>query len=177
MHAASESPAPQPLPGEQVIIREEEAILWRSLQQIPDTYREPLVMFYREGESVESVARQLDLSEDAAKQRLSRGRKLLSEEVTAFVEAALKQSAPGKAFTIGVLTALPLWTASASTAAAAVTAKAGTKAAVGFTALGGAILAPVLGFFGTWVGYRMDMDSARSDQERVLIRSLYRKLT
>jgi len=31
--------------------REEEAILWRSLERIPETYREPLILFYREHES------------------------------------------------------------------------------------------------------------------------------
>ena len=61
LHVASESPAAQPLPPEQVISREEEAILWRSLEKIPDNYREPLVMFYREGQSVERVATQLEL--------------------------------------------------------------------------------------------------------------------
>jgi RNA polymerase sigma factor (sigma-70 family) len=178
LHAASDSLASQPAPADEMISREEEAILWRSLQNIPQTYREPLIMFYREGESVESVARQLDLSEDAVKQRLSRGRRLLNEKVTSFVEAALKQSAPGKAFTIGVLTALPLLSASASTAAVvAATAKTSTKAAAGFTAVGAAILASLLAFFGTWVGYRMDLDSAKSDLERDLIRSFYRKLT
>src|SRR5215813_6451185 len=45
-----------PLPSEHVITKEEEAILWRSLSRIPETYREPLVLFYREHESVETVA-------------------------------------------------------------------------------------------------------------------------
>jgi len=32
----------------QAVSREEEAILWRALERIPDTYREPLILFYRE---------------------------------------------------------------------------------------------------------------------------------
>ena len=43
-------------PPEQAISREEEAILWRSLEQIPEIYREPLILFYREHQSVEWVA-------------------------------------------------------------------------------------------------------------------------
>ena len=89
LEAANESPAMQPLPLEQVISREEEAILWRSLEKVPQAYREALVLFYREGQSVERVASQLELSEDAVKQRLSRGRKLLAAEVISFVEGAL----------------------------------------------------------------------------------------
>src|SRR5262245_49140078 len=53
------------LPSEHVITKEEEAILWRSLERIPEIYREPLVLFYREHQSVETVAASLDLSEDA----------------------------------------------------------------------------------------------------------------
>src|SRR5437879_8960025 len=102
-----ESPAPEPLPSDYTISREEEAILWRSIERIPESYREPLVLYYREHQSVENVAAALDLSEDAVKQRLSRGRKLLQEQVVAFVEGALERTSPGKAFTIGVLAAIP----------------------------------------------------------------------
>lgn len=114
LHNAEEAPNPEPLPRDQAISREEEAILWRSLEQIPETYREPLVLFYREHQSVENVATALDLSEDAVKQRLSRGRRLLHEEVVAFVEGALERTNPGKAFTLGVLAALPVFATSAS---------------------------------------------------------------
>ena len=68
-------------PVEHAISKEEEAILWWSLEHIPQNYREPLVLFYREGQSVERVAEALELSEDAVKQRLSRGRKLLQQQV------------------------------------------------------------------------------------------------
>src|SRR6266566_8336681 len=123
-----ESPAPEPLPSDFTISREEEAILWRSIERIPENYREPLVLYYREHQSVENVAAALDLSEDAVKQRLSRGRKLLHEQVVAFVEGALERTSPGKAFTIGVLAAIPAFTISAKAAAVGVAAKGGTTA-------------------------------------------------
>ena len=77
LEEASTSPAPEPLPVDQAISKEEAAILWSSIESIPEIYREPLVLFYREHQSVETVARELDLSEDAVKQRFSRVRKLL----------------------------------------------------------------------------------------------------
>ena len=86
LEEVEESAAAEPLPSDYTISREEEAILWRSIERIPESYREPLVLFYREHQSVENVAAALDLSEDAVKQRLSRGRKLLHEQVLAFVE-------------------------------------------------------------------------------------------
>src|SRR4051812_14882630 len=162
--AGHESVAHEPIPAEHAISKEEAAILWRSLERLPESYREPLILFYREGESVERVASELELSEDAVKQRLSRGRKLLAEEVTAFVEGALKQSAPGKAFTLGVLAALPLMTTSAKAAAIAATAAKGSAAAktAGLAGLFGGIGGPLLIFLGTYFGYRLELDTAKS---------------
>src|SRR6478752_2855185 len=45
---ADDRAAGEALPSEQVVRREEETILWRSLERIPENYREPLVLFYRE---------------------------------------------------------------------------------------------------------------------------------
>src|SRR5579863_1222243 len=41
----NESPAATPLPSESTISREEETILWRLIEGIPESYREPLVLF------------------------------------------------------------------------------------------------------------------------------------
>ena len=178
IEAVDESPAAQALPAEEVISREEQEILWRSLEKIPNAYREPLVLFYREGQSVERVAEELELSEEAVKQRLSRGRKLLAAEVIVFVEGALQKSVPGKAFTVGVLAALPILTtsASAATIGASVVKGGGAKAA-GVLGIGGAVLAPLIALFGTWLGYRVSLDTAQSNREREFVRSFYRKLT
>jgi len=40
----------------------------------------------------------------------------------------------------------------------------------------GAFLAPILAFFGMWVGYRMDMELASSDAERQFTKGFYRRL-
>src|SRR5688572_11072184 len=71
LDVVAEQAAPEPLPAEQAVTREEEELLWRAVERIPETYREPLILYYRERQSVESVARALELSEDATKQRLS----------------------------------------------------------------------------------------------------------
>ena len=167
-----------PLPPDQAIGREEEAILWRSSERIPELYREPLVLFYRENRSVEQVAMALELSEDAVKQRLSRGRKLLHEEVLAFVEGALARTNPGKAFTIGVLAALPAVTISAKAATVGAAAAKGSASAKAVTATGvlGAILSPAMVIFGNYLGYRASVASAHSDEERGHIKALYRKV-
>ena len=133
------------LPNEQAIGREEEAILWRSLERMPELYREPLILFYRENQSISEVAADLELSEDTVKQRLSRGRKLLQEEVQVFVERTLRRSAPSQNFSAAVLAALP-----ALPAATASVGAVGKGAAVAKTGLLGtslAVLAPFIGVF------------------------------
>ncbi len=139
----SESHSPEPLPIEQTISNEEQAILWRSLERIPEIYREPLVLFYREHQSIEAVAQNLELSEDAVKQRLSRGRKLLHEQVLAFVEGVLEKTSPGKTFTLGVLASLPVVSTSTKAAAVRATltkASAATKIGTFFGSFGGFLL-------------------------------------
>lgn len=98
--------AEAPAPAEQAVTKEEEAAVWQALVDIPETYREPLVLYYREQKSVERVAEALELSEDAVKQRLSRGRKMLRAQVAALVEETLARTRPGEAFTMAVLAAL-----------------------------------------------------------------------
>lgn len=168
LDAAHETPTPDPLPSEHAISHEEQALLWRSLEHIPETYREPLILFYREGQSVEQTAALLDLSEDAVKQRLSRGRKLLAEQVSAFVEGALRQSAPGRAFTLGVLAALPMFATSASAATVGAVAAKGSVTAKAAASVGlvGAILGPIIGILGGVLGTKVSIENAESSRER-----------
>jgi RNA polymerase sigma factor (sigma-70 family) len=173
-----ELPDGEPSPATQAVSREEEAILWRALERIPESYREPMILFYREQESVQRVAQELELSEDAVKQRLSRGRKLLADEVATFVEGALARTTPGKAFTLGVLAALPVLTTSAKAAVVGATAVKGSTAAKAAATAGllSAILGPLLFLIGSYAGYRLDFDQLRSDEERRHFKSFYRKI-
>jgi len=165
--------SPEPLPSDYLITEEEKAILWRSLDRIPEIYREPLVLFYREDQSIKAVARDMELSEDAVKQRLSRGRKLLQEEFLAFAAGALKQTTPGKTFTLGVMAALPFLATTAKAATAGATATQGTAMAkaTGLGALFLNILKAVLpiGLFvslGGWLGYTMGRDATSQSQSK-----------
>ncbi|HEY1719021.1 MAG TPA: RNA polymerase sigma factor [Verrucomicrobiae bacterium] len=171
----SESHSPEPLPAEQAISNEELTILWRSLERIPEIYREPLVLFYREHQSIQAVAQNLELSEDAVKQRLSRGRKLLHEEVLAFVEGALARTNPGHAFTLGVLATLPALTISAKAAIVGTTAAKGGATATGAGLIGllGAILCPLLAFLNLFRVWRLSHKAARSDRERKIYKIFY----
>src|SRR5579862_919317 len=83
---------PQNDPAHHAVTVEEQKILWRCLERLPQAYREPLVLFYREQESIERVAEALELSEGTVRQRLSRGRKMLHERAVALVENSLQQT-------------------------------------------------------------------------------------
>ena len=154
--------------GERTISKEEQAVLWRVLEGLPATYREPLILFYRQNQSVAEVAETLELSEDGVKQRLSRGRVMLGERVAKFVETALHSTGPKKAFTSGVLAALPAMTVSTKAAAAGATMAIGSAAA---KAVG---LAPLAFPASLYFGYMLDRDSARSPQRRKFVIKTYR---
>jgi RNA polymerase sigma factor (sigma-70 family) len=173
LDVAAESPAPEPLPAEQAMTHEEQAILWRSIERIPEIYREALVLYYREHQSLETVAQNLDLTEDAVKQRLSRGRKLLQDQVLSFVEGALGRTNPGQAFTLSVMDALPALTVSAKAATIGVVAKGAGAKAVGMLGVAGAVASPLLMVFGNYTNYRMSMDEARTDEERGHIKAMF----
>lgn len=150
-------------PAEHVIDSEERAILLRQLQELPPLYREPMVLFYRQNESVASVAEVLGISEDAVKQRLSRGRVMLAERVERSLGSVLRKTVPTAAFTLAVMGALA---ASMTSASAAALTGAGAKLAKS-SALGGAVEVPLItGAAGMWGLFRSATQSARTRRER-----------
>ncbi len=144
------------------ISREQSDTLWTILEQIPDLYREPLVLYYREGKSVAKVAELMDLTEDAVKQRLSRGRKLVKSEIESFVEDTLFETRPDNHFAAGIIAALPA-TGSKLTGSAAMT---GGVTAVGAKGLLWTIAGPLIGVAGAYIGCRASLKSATSATEK-----------
>jgi len=123
-------------PDQAAISKEQQAVIWQALQEIPETYREPMVLFYRQQQSIKQVAAALDLSENVAKQRLSRGRKLLKAELTSLVEDILGKTGPKKTFAIAVLASLP-------TAKASAMGLAGSAGTTGFLTIASSFWLPV----------------------------------
>ncbi len=161
-------------PDKQAISKEEEGMLWRALENIPETYREPVILFYREQQSIQRVAEAMGLSEEAARQRLSRGRKLLQEQVLAFIAGALERTQPSAAFTLCVLAALPAMTLPAQAATVGtVTAKGGTAAGMAWIGWAGAVLGPLLAFLNLFGIWRQSHLAARSDDERRVYRIFF----
>jgi len=174
LEVVAEASSPEDDPAAQAVTQEEAALLWQALAGLPELYREPMVLFYREQQSVNEVATGLDLSQDVVRQRLSRGRAMLREEMMALIESKLTRSRPGAAFTMGVLAALSLVsppTAGAAIMTVVAAGKGATPLAKGaVSSVGpGAILGPGIGFFAGWLGMKAVGLTARSDRERLCV--------
>ncbi|HIJ65508.1 MAG TPA: sigma-70 family RNA polymerase sigma factor [Candidatus Hydrogenedentes bacterium] len=115
-------------PRETAINKERQAVMWQALEQIPEGYRVPLILYYREGHSVQRVAQTLGLSPNAVRQRLARGRHMLKAEVAGLVEQSLERTRPGKTFSLAVLASLPKAPLPAAGGAAATAASGGQRA-------------------------------------------------
>src|SRR5437762_10148935 len=106
-----------PGPDERVASKEETDLVCESLAKLPEIYRLPLVLYYRQGQSVRAVAEGLGISEDAVKQRLARGREMLRDRMSGLVESVLNHTAPNAIFTIAVAVEIGALAAPAAIAA------------------------------------------------------------
>ncbi len=131
--------SPEPGPDAELFRREQSEFVWSALREIDEKYRETLVLYYRSGKSVREIAAAMDSTEDAVNQRLVRARKSLKVKLEQMIGDVLTDTAPGEAFTFGVMAALgaSVFSMTAQTATAATTATAvGTGSATTGKAIG-----------------------------------------
>jgi RNA polymerase sigma factor (sigma-70 family) len=95
-----------PTPDEVTANEEEAGLVRESLAKLPEMYRLPLILFYREGQSVRAVAEALGISEDAVKQRLARGREMLRDRMSGLIETVLTRTGPTAVFTMAIAAAI-----------------------------------------------------------------------
>jgi RNA polymerase sigma factor (sigma-70 family) len=155
------------------VASEEEALIWEALEKLPDNYREPLILFYREEQSITRVAEGLELSEDAVRQRLSRGRALLRDRMLSLVEGTLAATRPGPAFTLAVMGALPgilVTSAGAATVGAAGKASGIGAGAGGAAIFSGAFFGTLGGMLGGLLGWYAGDRTARYQEQREQLR-------
>ena len=148
------------------INQQQQDLMWQVLSEIDETYREPLVLFYRQQQSIEKVASELDLTTDTVKQRLSRGRKLLKDAMSDFVEKGLKGTTPSLVFTAGVMTAIG--TLAPSAKAATLAAGAAKSTSIIKLSTLATFLAVSSGLISSFFGLRAALDQSRTKRERQL---------
>jgi len=96
---------------------ESERVVRDALTRVPETYRDVLVLYYREQRSARDVAVTLGITEAAAMQRLARGRQYLADGVTDLVERSLRGQRMPRNLAALVVAALPAFTPSRAEAA------------------------------------------------------------
>ncbi len=135
LEAAADKPSEESGPEETAMIREQRAVVSQALGEIPESLREPLILFYREQKSIREVAGQFGLTENTARQRISRGRRLLRQQVAHMVESTVARSRPGKAFTTAVIVCIAGTAGKSSAAIAAVGAASAAGKSAGLASL------------------------------------------
>ena len=90
-------------PPELLIDQEQERFVNSALMRIPEEYREPLVLYYRQNRSTQEVAEAMGLREATVRTRLHRARQMLRREIESRIETTLERTAPGAAFTRSVM--------------------------------------------------------------------------
>lgn len=129
-----------PAPDEAAATEEEAALVRDSLSRLPESYRVPLILFYRDGQSVRAVAEALTISEDAVKQRLARGREMLREQMSGLVESVLARTAPTAVFTITIAAAIGALATPAAIAGSIFTATSAAASTTSSSSLSSQIL-------------------------------------
>jgi RNA polymerase sigma factor (sigma-70 family) len=112
--ASSPLDVERPSPLDALVERERDHEIAAAVGRLPARYREPLVLFYYEHCTVKEVAATLAVHEDAAMQRLSRGRRKLGEALATRVETVLESKPSRAALAAGLVLLLPTRTAAAA---------------------------------------------------------------
>lgn len=81
-------------PESATVARQQHAVVRDALSRLPPRYREPLVLYYRQGCSSREVAEVLGVSPNVIDQRLSRGRRMLRADVERVLEDVVGPPAP-----------------------------------------------------------------------------------
>jgi RNA polymerase sigma factor (sigma-70 family) len=122
----------RPGPVDALLRDEERRVLGEVMDNLAEETREVVVLYYREHSSARHVAGLLGISEDAVKQRLSRARLKIREEMFQRFGETMKRTAPGAALVTAVGAAL---TAAAPPASAAIVGASVAKSAAGSSLL------------------------------------------
>jgi RNA polymerase sigma factor (sigma-70 family) len=123
-------------PFDELSDHEADQMVATALERLPEKYREPMVLFYCEGQSTKVVARALGISEAATHQRLSRGRQHLIEGMPGLVQRTLQRLHPRGTLVAAVLVAISMVGVSSQVDASTTT----TKGSGMFKQLGAALV-------------------------------------
>lgn len=164
-------PSQQP-PETRMAVQQHQELVWSLLRILPEDYREPMILFYRCGQSTRDVAMALGVNESTVRQRLKRGREMIRVDVTETIRRTLLETAPKAMFSGIVMAGL---SSSASSVGATVTGSAmtgksmGTVTAAVAPAVGGAVAGSLFGIMGGVFGVWMSWTNCEYESQQKLI--------
>ena len=172
---------PSPDASQQLVDEETRQAVAATFELLPDDTREVVTLYYREGRSTAQVAALLGLSEAAVRQRLSRARERLREDLLDRLGHGLAAMAPGPVLVASIAAALSIGAPTASVAATL--SSAGLKGAGpvagatmvfanGALFLASAVPGMVGGIWGVMFGTSRLVRVARDNEERRALRRL-----
>lgn len=150
LEALHGTPSTELGPEATTIKREQEELVCQALNHLASPERLALVLFYREHQSIAEVARQLAISENAARQRIYRGRQSLRDKMLTIVEQTLTETKPSTTFATGVVASIAALSTQSTTASAAIMTKVGTTSILGATGKLGLVAATIVVLTGGW---------------------------
>ena len=112
-------------PERNTLSKERQQMVWQILSEIKIQHRDILILYYWKGKSAKEVAQFYDITEVAAKKRVSRARNMVRENVESDFEKTVVTAFPKDRFTASVIalvaagTMIPSGTVSAASAASA----------------------------------------------------------
>lgn len=106
----------RPTPADAMLAHETERELRAAVAEVPEAYRESLVLYYWLEQSIESVAAALDITEQAAQKRISRARRLVADGVARRLERAPHGRRTPELAAVAIVTLIASPTASAAAA-------------------------------------------------------------
>ena len=145
--------------------QQQQAIIYHALDKLPEQSRDVVLLYYREQQSAEHVADLLGITPEAVRQRLSRARKQLAQQLLSRVGKAALLSAPS--ISISTLLTTGAMVGSAPAAAAGFSLTSGVATSVKWLALLGAMAVTILGgLAGLFIGSHRAQKMASTDAIR-----------
>lgn len=161
--------------SDQLVREQQNQIMAAFIDQLLQDSREIVLLYYREDQNSQQVAKLLDISEANVRKKLQRVRELLKEQLLAKYGKLILTTAPGLGLTTAVCTAL---TAISPPVAAATTASAASSSSgiSKFAALlGGAMLGALAGVVGVIAGMHLPIKRAENQTQKQQLISLRNK--
>ena len=161
--------------SEQLARQQQNQIMAAFIDQLPEDSREIVLLYYREEQNSQQVARLLEISEANVRKKLQRVREALKDQLLARYGKLVLTTAPGLGLTTAICSALTAISppVAAATTTSAVSSSGGLSKLAAL--LGGAMLGALAGVVGVIAGMHQPIKRASSESQKQQLISLRNK--